>query len=85
MIEPGDVAIADVFLEDLESRGVGLQPHNDEVRIWPELVFSKIFDLWVGGVMNGECEVGTGVTGLTLDGAQMWKPELEPWYKGKQQ
>lgn len=80
-VEPGDVAIADAFLEDLRRRGVSHRSGNREMRIDARLVLQMIFVLWIGGVMNGECEVGKGITGLTLDGEEMWRPELETWFK----
>lgn len=81
MVEPGDVAIADAFLEDLKRRGVRGRCGNGAVRIDTKFVLQMIFVLWVAGVMNGECEVGKGITGLTLDGEEMWRPELESWFK----
>lgn len=81
MVEPGDVAIADAFLEDLKRRGVRGRCGIGAVRIDARFVLQMIFVLWVAGVMNGECEVGKGITGLTLDGEEMWRPELESWFK----
>lgn len=81
-VEEGDVAIADAFFADLRRRRLPSETGFEERElISPPLVLEKIFILWVEGVMDGECEIGDGITGLARDGKQQWKPELEAWFR----
>lgn len=84
-----DCAIVDAFMVDLNRRGSSLlgQCGNGEIRINESLVTKMVFILWMGGVKRGECDVGTGKTGLADESNEiMWRPELESWFKdvGKQ-
>lgn len=79
-----DCAIVDAFMVDLNRRGSSILEEcgNGERRINESLATKMVFILWMGGVKRGECEVGTGKTGLA-DGSDevMWRPELESWFK----
>lgn len=83
-ITKDDCAIVDAFMIDLNRRGSSLLEEcgNGEIRINESLVTKMVFILWMGGVKRGECDVGTGKTGLA-DGSDevMWRPELESWFK----
>lgn len=79
-----DCAIVDAFMADLNRRGSSVLEEcaKGERRINESLVTKMVFILWMGGVKRGECEVGTGKTGLADDSEEvMWKPELESWFK----
>lgn len=79
-----DCAIVDAFMVDLNRRGSALLEEcgNGEVRINESLVTKMVFILWMGGVKRGECDVGTGKTGLADESDEvMWRPELESWFK----
>lgn len=83
-ITKDDCAIVDAFMVDLNRRGSSLLEEcgNGEIRIDESLVTKMIFILWMGGVKRGECEVGTGKTGLADESDEvMWRPELESWFK----
>lgn len=83
-ITKDDCAIVDSFMLDLNGRASSSlgECGNGEIRINESLVTKLVFILWMGGVKRGECEVGTGKTGLA-DGSDevMWRPELESWFK----
>lgn len=83
-ITKDDCAIVDAFMLDLNRRGSSfLQECGDgETRINESLATKMVFILWMGGVKRGECDVGTGKTGLA-DGSDevIWRPELESWFK----
>lgn len=81
-VTKGDVAIADAFFADLRRRRLPSETGFEERElISPPLVLEKLFVLWIEGVMDGECEVGDGTTGLARDGKRQWKPELEAWFR----
>ena len=83
-ITKDDCAIVDAFMVDLNKRGSSLLEEcgDGEIRINESLVTKMVFILWMGGVKRGECEVGTGKTGLADESDEvMWRPELESWFK----
>lgn len=83
-ITKDDCAIVDAFMADLNRRGSSVLEDcaKGERRINESLVTKMVFILWMGGVKRGECEVGTGKTGLADDSDEvMWRPELESWFK----
>lgn len=83
-ITKDDCAIVDAFLVDLNRRGSSLLKEcgNGEIRINESLVTKMVFILWMGGVKRGECDIGTGKTGLADESDEvMWRPELESWFK----
>lgn len=83
-ITKDDCAIVDAFMVDLNRRGSSLLEEcgNGEIRIDESLVTKMVFILWMGGVKRGECDVGTGKTGLADESDEvMWRPELESWFK----
>ena len=75
-----DLAIVDAFLADLQQRGYPA-PKKGEELIGESMVTQIVFELWKVGVMNGECEVGIGKIGLCDDSEEMWRPEMEPWFR----
>lgn len=77
-----DLAIVDAFMVDLKARG-DWKHFKGEKRIDEKLAGEKVFRLWYGGVLRGECEVGIGKTGLMEKSDEMWKPETESWYQKK--
>ena len=73
-------------------KAVVLRGEKDERRIEGRDVVVKLFQLWVGGVVKGECEVGDigGRTGEVLDGkgvgkGQMWVPGMRWGDEGQRQ
>lgn len=83
-ITKDDCAIVDAFMFDLNRRGPSVLEEcvKGERRINESLVTKMVFILWMSGVKRGECEVGTGKTGLADDSDEvMWRPELESWFK----
>lgn len=83
-ITKDDCAIVDAFMADLNRRGSSVLEEcaKGERRINESLVTKMVFILWMGGVKRGECEVGTGKTGLADDSEEvMWRPESESWFK----
>lgn len=83
-ITKNDCAIVDAFMVDLNRRGSSLSEEcgSGKIRIDESLVTKMVFILWMGGVKRGECDVGTGKTGLADESDEvMWRPELESWFK----
>lgn len=75
-----DSAIADAFLSDLRRRGTGTPPHNG-VLIDDYKVLGMLFYIWKAGVMNGDCEVGVGTTGWQTGSEELWRPDMESWFR----
>lgn len=75
-----DLAIVDAFMVDLRARGHSRHVKGNRL-IDEKLAAQKVFRLWYGGVLRGECEVGIGKTGLVKGSDEMWTPEVETWYK----
>ncbi len=82
-----DCAIVDAFMVDLKARGVEhavirereLVVGDAGIRIDEWYALEMVFTLWMGGVKRGECEVGSGKTGLAENEEVMWRAELESW------
>lgn len=61
---------------------------QDERPIERKDIAVKIFQLWVGGVVRGECEVGKGTTGEVLEGdrvGEKWEWPRDRWADGKRE
>ena len=77
-----DLAIVDAFMIGLKAKGRSKHAAGEKL-IDEKLAGWKVFRLWYGGVQRGECEVGIGKTGLVSGSKEIWRPELEPWFKKK--
>lgn len=61
---------------------------QDERPIEGKDIAVKIFQLWVGGVVRGECEVGKGTTGEVLEGdrvGEKWEWPGDRWVDAKRE
>ena len=79
-----DIAIADAFLDDLKNRSYTHRHGSEKTRIGAIMVLQMVFVTWRRGVIEGECEIGIGTTGLAEDGSgKMWRPEMESWWRSR--
>ena len=98
--EEWEIGVVDKFLQLLRKYGrrrdqpLDDVPHlrveqpvtKDERLIEGKDIVIKMFQLWVGGVVRGECEVGKGTTGEVLEGERMrekWEWPRDRWVDAK--
>ena len=76
----------DQLLDDVPHLRVEQPVTKDERLIEGKDIVIKMFQLWVGGVVRGECEVGKGTTGEVLEGERMrekWEWPRDRWGDAK--